>query len=304
MNHICIAPMKSLIATSILAVLTSMPLAAAPQAPAKADRAAIGQYNLEKGLALSGFDPVAYFKVGGGKPKEGKKSLTAKHRGVTYRFASEDNRAQFLITPERFEPAYGGWCAYAMSGGEKVEVDPERFKIEGGRLHVFYDGFFGPNTLKKWNSEGPEKLAPKASASWKKFSKEVTPDLRHYNVKQGIGLSGFDPVSYFADGATRPTAGKESLAATHGGVTYRFATDANRQAFLKSPERYVSKYGGYCAWAMSQGKKVEVDPSAFVLTDGKLHLFYNASKRDAWTAEVTKLQPAAEKEWKSLHAGS
>lgn len=290
--------------TKLHALLASLLLLALPglaAAQATPARPAEAHYNLSKGLALSGYDPVAYFEVGGGKAKEGKKSLTATHGGVTYRFSNERNRATFLASPTRFEPAYGGWCAYAMSSGEKVEIDPDRFLIENGKLHVFYDSFFGPNTHKKWLKEGGDKLSPKASAAWTKISGEVTPNLRHDNLDQGLALSGYDPVSYFAEGGGKPAAGQAKLTAQAGGVTYSFATEKSRALFLASPERFAPQYGGYCAWAMSQGKKVQVDPSAFTLTDGKLHLFYNADKRDAWTAELGKLQPAAERAWKALH---
>ena len=135
-------------------------------------RASIEHYNLEKGgLALEGNDPVSYFPEGGGKPREGEKSITHAHRGVTYRFASEKNRELFRASPDRFEPAYGGWCAYAMVGGDKVEVDPKSFLIEKGRLLVFYKGLFN-NTRKKWQKEGGDKLAPKADKAWKKL---ITP---------------------------------------------------------------------------------------------------------------------------------
>jgi len=290
--------------TTLHSLLASLVIVAAPAlatAQTSAPRPAEAQYNLSKGLALSGYDPVAYFEVGGGKPREGKKSFAAKHGGVTYRFSSEANRATFLATPERFEPAYGGWCAYAMASGEKVEIDPDRFLIENGKLHVFYDGFFGPNTRKKWLKEGGDTLSPKASAAWQTLSGEVTQDLRHYNLDQGVGLAGYDPVSYFAEGGGKPAKGAAKWSARHGGVGYQFTSEKNRDLFLAGPDRFVPKFGGYCAWAMSQGKKVEVDPNAFTLTGGQLHLFYNADKRDAWTAELDKLQPAAEREWKALH---
>ena len=134
-------------------------------------RPAISHYNLEKGLALSGYDPVAYFPGGGGEPKKGKKELTATHLGVSYRFASKENKELFVAEPSRFEPAYGGWCAYAMSRGKKVEVDPKSFLVENGKLHVFYKGLFN-NTRKKWQKEGGAKLRPKATGNWKKISGE------------------------------------------------------------------------------------------------------------------------------------
>lgn len=122
----------------------------------------------KKGLALSGYDPVAYFPVGGGKPKKGSKDITLVQGGVTWRFASEKHRDLFKAAPKTYEPVYGGWCAYAMASGDKVEIDPKSFLIEEGRLHVFYDSFFA-DTRKKWLKETGAVLRPKADASWKKF---------------------------------------------------------------------------------------------------------------------------------------
>ncbi|MEM9799689.1 MAG: YHS domain-containing (seleno)protein [Planctomycetota bacterium] len=144
----------------------------------KKDRTALKHYDLGKGsVALDGYDPVAYFPEYGGKPSKGSKKITTKHRGVVYRFASEANRKAFLADPERFEPAYGGWCAWAMADGKgnKTEANPKSFTIEGGRLYVFYDGFFG-DTRKKWNKKGgAPKLASNSDANWKRISGEEPP---------------------------------------------------------------------------------------------------------------------------------
>ena len=121
----------------------------------------LGQDN----LALEGYDPVAYFKVGGGKPAKGSKSITLTQRGVQYRFASEQNRELFEQKPASFEPLYGGWCAYAMSKEAKVEVDPKSFLVTDGQLKLFYKGFLN-DTRKKWVKE-PKVLKPKADAYWK-----------------------------------------------------------------------------------------------------------------------------------------
>ena len=132
------------------------------------ERPAIDQYNLTgKGLALGGYDPVAYFPEGGGKAKEGHKSLHATHRGVTYRFSSRKNKKLFLEDPDRFEPLYGGWCAYGMTQGGKFEVDPANFLIEDGHLMLFYKGQV--DTREKWEEEGSETLQPKSDAMWKKL---------------------------------------------------------------------------------------------------------------------------------------
>ncbi len=79
------------------------------------------------------------------------------------------------MEPERYLPAYGGWCAWAMLDGEKVKVDPDRYKIIGGVNHLFYDGFWG-NTLVKWNekakSEGEANLISAADAHWQKLTRQ------------------------------------------------------------------------------------------------------------------------------------
>ncbi|RYY59310.1 MAG: YHS domain protein, partial [Chitinophagaceae bacterium] len=108
------------------------------------------QFNTSKaGLAIEGYDPVAYFTQH--KAVEGRKEITLTREGITYRFSTERNKQLFQSTPVAYEPQYGGWCAYAMGAtGEKVEVDPETFKIIDGKLFLFYNSFFN-NTLKTWN---------------------------------------------------------------------------------------------------------------------------------------------------------
>lgn len=120
------------------------------------------------GLALEGYDPVAYFSVGGGKPTKGEKSITAEVDGATYRFISEDHRQLFVDDPAKFTPAFGGWCAYAMADGEKVEVDPKRFEIYDGRLFLFYHTWL-TDTLKPWQKNRGE-LLPRADEHWEEFA--------------------------------------------------------------------------------------------------------------------------------------
>jgi YHS domain-containing protein len=125
------------------------------------------EYNLENKVALQGYDPVAYFSVK--KAVKGKKEIATSFEGVTYYFASQNNKDTFAKSPASYEPQYGGWCAYAMgSTGEKVEIDPQTFKIIDRKLYVFYNAYFN-NTLKSWNKE-EENLKKKAAANWKVFN--------------------------------------------------------------------------------------------------------------------------------------
>lgn len=123
-------------------------------------------YNLEKNIALQGYDPVAYFKQN--KAVKGKKEITASYEGVIYNFSSIANKEAFAKNPSAYEPQYGGWCAYAMGAyGDKVEVNPETFKILDGKLYLFYNAYFN-NTLKSW-SKDEKALKTKADANWKKI---------------------------------------------------------------------------------------------------------------------------------------
>jgi YHS domain-containing protein len=126
------------------------------------------EYNLENKIAIQGYDPVAYFKQG--KAIKGKKEITTSYEGVIYQFSSVSNKEIFSKKPASFEPQYGGWCAYAMgSAGEKVEINPETFKIIDGKLYLFYNAFFN-NTLKSWNKDEAS-LKAKADSNWKKIIK-------------------------------------------------------------------------------------------------------------------------------------
>lgn len=124
------------------------------------------EFNLEKKVAIQGYDPVAYFTQK--KAIKGKSTIASSYEGVIYYFSSQANKDAFAKNPASFEPQYGGWCAYAMgSTGEKVEIDPETFKIVDGKLNLFYNAYFN-NTLKSWNKDEGN-LKKKADANWKKI---------------------------------------------------------------------------------------------------------------------------------------
>ena len=125
--------------------------------------------NTTNGVAINGYDPVSYFTAG--KAVEGSKNISYNQAGVTYYFASETNRNLFKKSPASFEPQYGGWCAYAMGKtGEKVEVDPETFKILNGKLYLFYNAYFN-NTLPKWNKDEAS-LKATADKNWNNLLKK------------------------------------------------------------------------------------------------------------------------------------
>ncbi len=121
------------------------------------------QFNLEKSVAIQGYDPVTYFTVG--KAIKGDKKFAASADGIVYNFSSETNKNLFLKDYSKYEPQYGGWCAYAMGAtNEKVEIDPETFKIINSKLYLFYHSWTN-NTLNKWNKDETN-LKGKADKNW------------------------------------------------------------------------------------------------------------------------------------------
>ncbi|WP_291726685.1 YHS domain-containing (seleno)protein [Bernardetia sp.] len=123
----------------------------------------VKHFNLDKGVAIEGYDVVSYFVEN--KPQKGKPSISARYLGVIYRFATKEHRDLFIKNPQKYMPQYGGWCAYAMGAkNEKVTMNPENYKIVDGKLYLFYKNFF-TDTLEDWN-EDEENLKKKANENW------------------------------------------------------------------------------------------------------------------------------------------
>jgi YHS domain-containing protein len=94
----------------------------------------IAAVNTEHGLAVKGYDPVAYFTTG--KPTPGLAQFSTTYKGATYRFTSAENRDRFIATPEKFVPQYGGYCAYAISLNKIADIDPEEWAIIKDKLYL------------------------------------------------------------------------------------------------------------------------------------------------------------------------
>jgi hypothetical protein len=129
-------------------------------------------------------------------------------------------------------------------------------------------------------------------------------DGKHDNVdKNHLAVQGYDVVSYFT--ADKPSKGDKTITAQHAGHVWHFATAANRDLFLASPEKYEPQYGGWCATAMAEGDKVAIDPTNYKITDGKLYLFYKGFLGDArkpWLKDEAALAAKADEAWKKLTA--
>lgn len=121
----------------------------------------------------------------------------------------------------------------------------------------------------------------------------------NYNQnKRGLAIKGYDTVAYFIAG--EPTKGTADFTHEWGGATWRFASAENLQKFIANPERYAPQYGGYCAWAVSQGYTAPVSPKAWKIVDGKLYLNYNRDVQTRWEADHMALIKSADGNWPAL----
>jgi YHS domain-containing protein len=109
--------------------------------------------------------------------------------------------------------------------------------------------------------------------------------------RSGIGISGYDPVAYFTDGKAEK--GLPQFSSTADGVTYLFATSDHKATFDSSPSKYEPQFGGFCAYGLSRGSLIEIDPSAFQIVNGRLLLQYSKAVMNKFNKDaVTNLQKA------------
>ena len=116
----------------------------------------------------------------------------------------------------------------------------------------------------------------------------------------GLAISGYDPVAYFTDDAA--IQGSADFTASHDGANYRFASAANRDAFVANPDKYAPKYGGYCAYAASKGALAPVDPEAFKVVDDRLYLNYSKTVQGIWSEDIPGNIAKADANWPGLSA--
>ncbi|MEM9332204.1 MAG: YHS domain-containing (seleno)protein [Pseudomonadota bacterium] len=111
----------------------------------------------------------------------------------------------------------------------------------------------------------------------------------------GTAIDGTDPVSYFTEG--RPIEGSSDITFEWNGATWQFSSKENRDLFAANPSKYAPQYGGYCAWAVSQGYTASTVPDAWAIVDGKLYLNYNKSVQQQWEQNIPGNISAADQNW-------
>jgi YHS domain-containing protein len=116
--------------------------------------------NVDKtGVAIQGYDPVAFFTDG--KPLKGDAKFVAKHGGAIYQFASKEHKDLFKADPAKYEPEFGGYCAYGVSRNKLVEIDVDAFQIVDGKLLLQYS----KGVRDDFNADAKGNLA-KANTNW------------------------------------------------------------------------------------------------------------------------------------------
>jgi len=134
-----------------LTMAAALPVFAAPEAdPVNKDAS---------GVAIKGYDPVAYFTQS--KPVKGSSAFTHQWRNATWWFASAEDRDEFARAPEKYAPQYGGYCAYGVSQNHTAPIDPEAWTIIEGKLYLNYS-----KGVKKTWSESIPKYVEDANKNW------------------------------------------------------------------------------------------------------------------------------------------
>ncbi len=113
-----------------------------------------------------------------------------------------------------------------------------------------------------------------------------------------IAIHGTDPVAYFTE--QKPVPGKPEFQTEWNGAVWQFANADNMTKFKADPAAYAPQYGGYCAWAVSQGYTATTEPEAWRIVDGKLYLNYDLAIRKKWDADVPGFIAKADTNWPTV----
>ena len=146
--------------------MTSNRIAAFAAGLLLAGAAQAGAVNAENGVAIKGYDPVAYFTEH--QAVKGSAAFQAGYEGVTYWFASAKDRALFEKQPAHYVPRYDGFCAFGASQGHKADIDPTAFTIVGDQLYLNYSH----DVQTQWKKDIPGYIT-KADQNWPELSKST-----------------------------------------------------------------------------------------------------------------------------------
>lgn len=111
-------------------------------------------------------------------------------------------------------------------------------------------------------------------------------------------IKGYDTVAYFTE--NKAVKGSKDFSHKWKSANWQFSSQKNLNLFKTNPGKYAPQYGGYCAYAMADGKKVSIDPKSFDLKDGKLYLNYSKSVQKKWKVKIDDYIKSADSAWSRL----
>ena len=157
---------------------------------------------------------------------------------------------------------------------------------------LFYEGIMEMMTKRKFfplkNFAVALLLAASGASAW----------AGDFYEKEGSAIKGYDPVAYFTD--KKPVKGSSAYKAEYLGSVFHFVSQANRDAFAASPNKYAPQYNGFCAFGAAGGYKAAIEPAAFTIVNEKLYLNYNQDVRKKWSADIPGFVAKADKNWPAV----
>ena len=130
------------------------------------------------------------------------------------------------------------------------------------------------------------------------YVQKASAESLYYSSFFGTAVEGYDVVAYFTDG--KPMEGSKDHKVKWKGVDWYFASDEHKKLFESDPEKYAPQYGGYCAWAVSQGYTASTVPEAWRIVDGKLYLNYSKGVQKTWEENIPGNITQANKNWPGI----
>ncbi|NUM54118.1 MAG: heme-binding protein [Candidatus Hydrogenedentes bacterium] len=247
----------------------------------------------KSGVALQGYDPVAYFTDQ--KPAKGNPKWKSEHKHATYYFASAEHKDLFDAAPGKYEPQFGGYCGYAASINRISPINPNFWQVLDGRLVLQHN----QKALDKWNEDLNGNLA-KADTNWPGLVAKngIGPKDLINTDRKGVAIQGYDPVAYFLEGS--PMKGKKEFESTYNGALYHFVSQDHRYKFEDNPSKYVPQFGGFCGYAASINKVSPINPKYWQIQDGRLVLQHTKKAYDLFNQDAAGNYAKAQANWPGL----
>lgn len=257
------------------------------------------------GVILDGYDAVAFFTDQ--KPVKGNEKFQITHKEAIYYFASQEHLDLFKANPAKYEPQFGGWCAYAVSLGRIAPIDVNNFSIVDGRLFIQHN----QRAVTGWNKDVPGNIV-KADKYWPAVSSKGGKQIKTEEEKgflnntdpDGVTLQGYDAVAYFTE--MKAVKGNPAFFARYNGATYWFSSEQNAAMFKDHPEMFAPQYGSFCGYAMSLGKLRPINPEIFDIINGRLILQHTQDAYEQFHKDLNGNVIKADEQWPvqvKKHAG-